>query len=268
MAFGWINPEEFSFNSFLMMERFQIRWMFESRGNDTAWRRNMGLALRANPAVAWYFGRKCPECANAVREIAERAPVHASPEKIREAEVYCLAHSEDFVTYTRPEMMDTSCDFIYGWDENRLHEMADFAGKTVLDVGSGSGRLAFTVTKRAMWVYASEPVDTLREFMRDKMKREGIANMWVVDGMCHALPYPDDTFDIVMHGHAVGNDWDAELDELARVCKPGGWLLSCPGDQPRKQKPCKELMERGWEEMRYKGSFGEDVYRYRKQNCK
>ncbi|MCL2057824.1 MAG: hypothetical protein FWH01_02035 [Oscillospiraceae bacterium] len=27
MGLGWINPEDYSFNSFLLMERFQIRLM-------------------------------------------------------------------------------------------------------------------------------------------------------------------------------------------------------------------------------------------------
>jgi hypothetical protein len=29
MGLGWINPEDYSFNSFLLMERFQIRMMME-----------------------------------------------------------------------------------------------------------------------------------------------------------------------------------------------------------------------------------------------
>ena len=32
MSLGWINPEDFSFNSFLLMDRFQIRMMFDSGG--------------------------------------------------------------------------------------------------------------------------------------------------------------------------------------------------------------------------------------------
>jgi len=32
MGFGWINPEEYSFNFFLLMERFQIRYFLNVRG--------------------------------------------------------------------------------------------------------------------------------------------------------------------------------------------------------------------------------------------
>jgi SAM-dependent methyltransferase len=268
MSLNWINPEEYSFNSFLLMERFQLRLMLQSGGwgNDkTGWRRNMGAALNANPAVKWYFENKCPECAGIVQEITASAPTPADPAEIRKAEVYALASVEDFTAYTRPETLDADCDFIYGWDKQRLFDLAGFAGKVVLDIGSGSGRLAFAAAERAAWVYASEPVDMLREYMRDKISRDGIQNIRVVDGMVYALPYPDDTFDIVMSGHVVGDDWDAEIAEITRVCKSGGWLLDCPGDQRGSLNPSEELRRRGWEETHYVGSFGGDVYCYRKK---
>ena len=161
--------------------------------------------------------------------------------------------------------MQAKCDFIYAWDRERLFELADFHGKTVLDVGSGSGRLAFAAACQAAEVYASEPVDTLREYLRDRIRREQIGNIRVVDGMADSLAYPDNTFDIVMSGHVVGDDYEAELAEIFRVVKSGGWVLDCPGDQSRECRPSRELLQRGFEELCYQGSLGQKVYRYRKQ---
>jgi len=271
MPLGWINPEDFSFNSFLLMDRFQIRLMFDLSGwrNDKAeWRQSMGIALNANPAVRWYFENKCPEIADTVRDIASGASAATNPAEIRKAEIYALSSVEDFVLYTRPHLMDRNCSFIYAWEKRRLFEMADFRGKTVLDVGSGSGRLAFAAAEQAEWVYASEPVDSLREYLRDKIAREHIGNVRVVDGMAGNLAYPDSTFDIVMSGHVVGDDWDAETAELERVCKSGGWLLDCPGDEAptgKRHEEAPELVKRGWEPMYYTGTLGGKVYRYRKQ---
>ena len=101
--------------------------------------------------------------------------------------------------------------------------------------------------------------------MREIIKREGIKNVRVLDGLVTELPFPDDTFDIVMSGHVVGDDWDNEIAELTRVCKPRGYLLNCPGDSERDMKPCTELTSRAWEEHHYIGSFSKDVYIHRKQ---
>jgi hypothetical protein len=271
LGIGWIDTNDYSFNCFLLLERFQIRIMLQSCGwcvNSDEWKRYMGIALNANPTIMWYLMKRCPECAPLISELAANAPAASDARQIREAEGYIMASVEDFVIYTTPEVMAEKCDFIRGWKKGRLFELAEFTGKTVLDVGAGSGRLTFAAAEKAAWVYASEPVGTLREFMRDSIAREGLRNVRVLDGLITDLPFPDDTFDIVMSGHVIGDDWDAEIAETTRVCKSGGWLLNCPGDSERNMSSCKELTSRGWEELHYVGSFGKDVYVHRKQVIK
>jgi SAM-dependent methyltransferase len=268
LGLGWIDPNDYSFNSFLLFERFQIQVMLQSavrRADGDKWKQSLGIALNANPTVRWYFERRCPEYSSLIAELVANAPAVIAPEQIRAAEVYAMSGVEDFVVYTTPEVMAEKCDFIRGWNKERLFELVDLTGKTVLDVGAGSGRLAFAAAEKAAWVYASEPVGTLREFMRDKIAREGIKNVRVLDGFVTALPFSDNTFDIVMSGHVLGDNWESEIAEITRVCKPGGWLLDCPGDSVGDMKPDEELKSRGWEEFHYIGSFGKHVYSYRKQ---
>ena len=265
LQLNWIDPKAYSLNSLLLFERFQIRLMLVGYRSDAQWKENMGIALNANPAVRWYLAHRCPECASVVDALTAQAPAESDSARIRAAEEYVLGSVEDFVMYTTPEKMETNCDFIRGWQKERLFEAVDLTGKTVLDVGAGSGRLTFAAAEKAAWVYASEPVETLRAFMREKSEREGIRNVRVLDGFADALAFPDDTFDVVMSGHVVGDDYEREIAELSRVCKPGGWLLDCPGDSEWDIKPNAELLRRGWEELRYIGSFGKEVRLYRKQ---
>ena len=260
---GWMNPEDYSFDCMLRMERFQIRYIL---GNpDEAGKKALAMALKANPKVAGLFMSKCPEMAETVKTLIAQAPEELTPEEIRTAEVQVIGDYEDFVIYTTPNLMPEKCDFIYGWHKERLFELCGLEGKTVLDVGSGTGRLAFAAAEKAAFVVASEPVDSLREYMRDEIARKGITNMRVCDGMCDSLPFPDNSFDVVMSGHVVGDRFREEVDELTRITKPGGWLLDVPGDQQRETDRNEALIADGWEEMAYEGTFGRTTYRYRKQ---
>ena len=269
MALNWINPNDYSFNSFLLMERFQIRLMMDScgwRNDDEEWKYNMGIALNANPSVKWYLMRRCPECTEIITKLTENAPSATNAGQIRDAEIYTLLSVEDFTIYTTPELMASNCDFIRGWKKERLFELADLNDKVILDVGAGSGRLAFAAAEKAAWVYASEPVGTLREFMRDKIKQDSIKNIRVVDGLITNLPFPDNTFDVVMSAHVIGDEFDYEVAEITRVCKSGGWLLDCPGDSLADIKPSADYHD--WEEICYIGTFGKKVYNWRKQVIK
>ena len=262
MALNWIDVNNYDFNCLLLMERFQLRYLCEYGAEALG--SKLGTALKAHPAVHWYIAQLLPEYADNLTQQVLQAPAD-SGDALRQCETAVMAWMEDFVTYTTPQVMDTQCPFIYGWDKARLFELADLSGKRVLDVGSGNGRLTFAAAEKAAEVYAVEPVETLRHYLREKCRQENIRNVRVTDGFVENLPYPDDTFDVVLSGHVVGDDLDRELAELERVCKSGGFILDVPGDQPWCAQVNPELVARGYEPLAYTGSFGEPVIRYRKQ---
>ena len=264
MSLHWIDSTKISFHCILLMDRRLIGQVC-GPWYGAEYERKLGLALAGNPAVAWYCKEKAPETAAYVDALLAGAPRDLPREEVRAAECFVLDEIDWAVVYVYPELMERNCPYIYAWDKARLFELADFTGRLVLDVGAGAGRLAFAAAEQARHVYASEPVDRLREFMRAKIQREGVGNVTVLDGMCECLPYEDSIFDLVMSGHVLGDDYDKELAELERVVKPGGWILDCPGEDDRWMEPKPEMLSRGFACLPYLSKTGGKVCRYRKQ---
>jgi ubiquinone/menaquinone biosynthesis C-methylase UbiE len=268
MNYNWIHAEEFSFNSFLLLDRWIIGMICRNYRGWAEFERNLGISLAHHPAVAWYFVHRSPESKPFVERIIARAPGNLTADEVRKAEVFVLQAMETSVVYAYPEVMNRNCNYIYDWDHNRLMELTDFTDKLVLDVGSGTGRLAFAAAEKAKRVYASEPTDMLREYLRDKIKREKIGNVVVVDGTAECIPYEDNTFDIVMSGHVVGDNYELEIAELTRVVKNGGYIIDCIGDDDNNRQPDEELLKRGFEVLYHVSKSGGDIYRYRKRVTK
>lgn len=280
MIYHWINAEEFSMETILLFDRRVIRYIM----SENAWYNNgqrdyktdMAKALSRYPYVVQFCKRKAPECAGFLKELEainaagflkEIRGIDAagiSEAEARRAEAAILSALEPFVVYAYPEVME-QLGYIRNWSPERLYALAEFKEKLVLDIGSGTGRLAFAAAARAKRVYASEPCDVLREYMRDKIRQNGITNMKVLDGEVTNLPYEDNTFDIVMAGH-VASDWYEEgLAEMTRVVKDGGVLVCCNGDDDVKRKaPEEELVRRGFEYFIQESCDGRVIYDYRK----
>jgi len=264
MSFGWIDANLFSFNTLLLMDR----WIFRTiaKNQHPEFKEKLAIALASNPTVYWYVVNKCPERQEYYSALVDKASNDCSREKIRDSEVYVLDALDWAVVYVYPEIME-NLSYIKDWDKERLLSITDFSNKTVLDIGSGTGRLAFAAATVAKTVFACEPVDRLREYMREKQKQLKVDNIYVVDGTVEMLPFPDESFDIVVSGHVVGDDYKAEWREMSRVTKPRGYIINCPGEDDRKKPegPSKGLIELGFEHSQYVSKTGGDVYRYWKQ---
>lgn len=120
MLYNWIKPEEFSFNSFLLFDRWIIRMMCHNHIGDDEFDVNLGIALTYNPVVNWYFIHRCPESKPFIEKLTVGVPGSLSPEDVREAEVFIISEMETSLIYVYPEIMNKNCDYIYDWDKMDL----------------------------------------------------------------------------------------------------------------------------------------------------
>lgn len=264
MPYNWINPDDYTMDTLLYFDRWVLRYLLnDQEGFESDYPALLGQALSRYPHVADFCRHKAPECAAYLDAALAKAAPDLPEQEARQAERDFLQHHETFVVYAWPEAM-AKVNYIADWDRKWLDELIDLGGLVVLDVGAGTGRLAFAAARDALRVYASEPCDRLREYMRDQIKACGIRNIKVLDGFADCLPFEDETFDALLSGHVVGDDYDAELGEMRRVTKPGGWLIICNGDDEFKRRsPDPMLISRGFESFRHESPSGGIIYNYR-----
>jgi SAM-dependent methyltransferase len=99
------------------------------------------------------------------------------------------------------------------------------AGMRVLDVACGTGNLAIPAAKTGAEVTGIDIAPNLIEQAQARAASDGVKAVFEV-GDAEALPYDDDSFDIVMtmFGAMFAPRPDVTAAELIRVCKPGGLI--------------------------------------------
>ncbi len=188
----------------------------------------MGTAIKGNPAVDWYLRQIYSPVGDYLDRCLAMAQEDPNPEDLRKAEIDVLNRFQDWLVYALdPEKYD-HLEFL-SWDDASLLGMADYKDKVVIDIGSGTGRLAFLVAPVASTVYAVEPVANLRRYLWEKREKLRFDNVFPLDGTIARIPLPDDFADIVMSGHVFGDDPEAEYNEMARVTRNGGLIILHPG---------------------------------------
>ena len=238
----WIDVTEVSFNALLLFEPIHAEYMATIEPDA-----QMGTAIKANSAVDWYLRHIYPPIGDYLDRCLTLAKTDASLDEIRQAEIAVMNQYHDWLVYVLdPEKYDR-LDFT-GWDDGSLLGMADFKHKIVVDIGSGTGRLAFAVAPIASTVYAVEPVANLRRFIWQKRDELGLDNVFPLDGTITQIPLPDNFTDIVMSGHVFGDHPPEEYAEMARVTRDGGMVLLHPGTSASSENEAHRfLVDHGFE---------------------
>jgi SAM-dependent methyltransferase len=248
MSLDWIDVEDLSFNTMLLLERVQLSWL-------PGWlpELELAIALHANPGVEWFMRNKCPQVNPWLEQVMAlpEATQDADAKTIRDAEKTILRVINDLVVYlVNPTIYDEM--LFLKFDDKELTDLFDFRGKRVIDVGSGTGKLAFIAAEMgAAWVYALEPVGSLRVYLQEKALRLGYHHFSPVDGLITAIPFENGFADVVLGGHVFGDDLQAEYEELVRVTRPGGMVILCPGSSLSEVATHQYLVDKGisWSEF-------------------
>jgi SAM-dependent methyltransferase len=99
------------------------------------------------------------------------------------------------------------------------------ANQDVLDVATGSGNTAIAAARRFTRVTGVDFVPALLDRGRQRAAVEGLT-IEFVEGDAQALPFPDDSFDVVLSTFGVmfAPDQPLAAAELRRVLRPGGTI--------------------------------------------
>ena len=203
----------------LLLEAFQIKYL-----PDRIDQEEFATLLREFPVVHRFMVNKYPPIATFFTSLMDK---YVPPEGKDQISFQCqeaLWEIADLIVYNKnPELYDQSTGI--QWDISEITSIASLDGKTVADVGAGSGRIAFLVAPHSQTVFAVEPISSFRTFMRDKAFEQDVVNLYVMDGTLDSIPLPENSLDVLITSNAIGWNLNDELKDIERVVRPGGYAI-------------------------------------------
>ena len=117
-----------------------------------------------------------------------------------------------------------------------LNQILNFNSKDLIELGSGTGRLARLLAPVAKSVLALDASPKMLEIAAEKLGDDGLQNWSVAAADHRALPVADRAADVAISGWSIvylvvwnESAWEAELakglDEMRRILRPGGSIV-------------------------------------------
>jgi ubiquinone/menaquinone biosynthesis methyltransferase len=163
------------------------------------------------------------------------------------------------------------------WKRRLADEARPRRGERAIDLACGTGDIAFELTRRGASAVGLDVTPGMIEIARVKASRAKAEGEWPIPifavGDMMALPVVTATADIVTTGYGLRNvpGLPGALEEIARVLRPAGRLLSLDFNRPQSPRMCRAFL---W----YLGLIGSalgwllhrdpDTYRYIPESIK
>jgi 2-polyprenyl-3-methyl-5-hydroxy-6-metoxy-1,4-benzoquinol methylase len=105
--------------------------------------------------------------------------------------------------------------------------VGDLAVRNVLDVGTGTGRHALWWARRGATVAGMDQSPEMLAVAQRRAHAEGLPIHFVLGGVEAGLPWPGESFDLVVCALMLTHvaDLAGAVREMVRVVRPGGYLL-------------------------------------------
>jgi SAM-dependent methyltransferase len=134
---------------------------------------------------------------------------------------YSLGTKEYFDYYDKLREANESVDF-----SGELHEYNDFAGKNVLDVGSGNGYVLSRYARAGAKVFGIDLSHTAVNLCRKRFEIMGLKGDFQIAN-AEKIPFEDNTFDCVCSMGVLHHTPNTEnaIAEIYRVMKKNGRLI-------------------------------------------
>lgn len=120
------------------------------------------------------------------------------------------------------------------WKARLVTRAAIRPGDRVLDLATGTGDIAFLAAAGGATVTGLDVTHRMIELARGKSAGRAGRLPCFLTGDMMALPFAEASFDMVTTGYGLRNvpELEPAIDEIARVLRPGGRLLSLDFNRP------------------------------------
>lgn len=112
------------------------------------------------------------------------------------------------------------------------------SGDRALDLCCGTGDISFTLAKNGAETtgldFSPQMLEIAESRRQISNRKSQIANLKFLQSDAQQLPFPDNSFDAITVGYGLRNlaNLDRGLDEMVRVAKPGGRIISLDFGKP------------------------------------